>query len=122
MTSLKLLSAHEQVAAYLREGAQVGRWGALMPGVSRLAQDLGVNHKTVEAALRQLEREGLLQGRGPRPQTGSSWMPGIKAPPRPIKVGILLYEGRGPAVRLHGGNSSTFWPSPVMWSWCPPAT
>ena len=91
MTSLKLLSAHEQVAAYLREGAQVGRWGSLMPGVSRLAVDLGVNHKTVEAALRQLEREGLLLGRGP----GRKRLivdAGENSAPRPIKVGILLYE------------------------------
>ena len=37
MSSIKLLSAHEQVAAFLRESARHGRWGTLMPGVSRLA-------------------------------------------------------------------------------------
>ena len=91
MTTLKLLSAHEQVATYLREGAQVGRWGKLMPGVSRLALDLGVNHKTVEAALRQLEREGLLLGRGPG-RKRLIVQEGESTSPRPIKVGILLYE------------------------------
>lgn len=37
-----------------------------MPGVNPLVAELGVNHKTVEAALRLLEDEGLLvnQGRG----------------------------------------------------------
>ena len=36
-----------------------------MPGRNRLAADLGVNHKTVKAALGMLEREGLLEARGP---------------------------------------------------------
>ena len=37
-----------------------------MPGVMRLAEDLGVARNTVEAAMRELERDGLLvpQGRG----------------------------------------------------------
>ena len=35
-----------------------------MPGVHRLAAELGVHRKTAEAALRQLERDGLLQPQG----------------------------------------------------------
>ena len=62
-----------------------------MPGVSRLARDLGVNHKTVEAALRQLEREGFLQGRGPG-RKRLIVQAGDESVPRPIKVGIFLYE------------------------------
>ena len=36
-----------------------------MPGVGALAKQLGVNHKSAEAALRLLEQEGLLAGQGP---------------------------------------------------------
>jgi DNA-binding LacI/PurR family transcriptional regulator len=35
-----------------------------MPGVNRLAPKLGIDDKTVEVALRQLEKEGLLVGQG----------------------------------------------------------
>ena len=37
-----------------------------MPGVDRLAEDLGVNRKTVNAALQELERDGFLVGQGLR--------------------------------------------------------
>lgn len=65
MPALRTLSASEQTAAYLRRELHKGRWTGFMPGVSRLRSELGVNHKTVEAALRQLEQEGVLQSRGP---------------------------------------------------------
>lgn len=47
----------EQVADYLRENMANGRWGATLPGRITLAKELGINEKTVEEALRQLERE-----------------------------------------------------------------
>ncbi len=58
------LSASEQAAAHLRAELERGRWIAVMPGATELAADLGVNHKTIKAALRQLEHEGLLVGQG----------------------------------------------------------
>lgn len=68
MPLIRILSAAEQVADRLREELLRGDWGDLMPGVDRLAPDLGVSRKTVEAALRILRREGLLvpQGAGRR--------------------------------------------------------
>ncbi len=68
MPMIRILSAVEQVAARLREDLLRGEWGDLMPGVDRLAPDLGVSRKTVQAALGILGREGLLvpQGAGRR--------------------------------------------------------
>lgn len=55
-----------QLAGWLREQLRDGRWRGTMPGVMRLARELGVSRDVVEEALRSLEREGLLvaQGRG----------------------------------------------------------
>ena len=66
MPALRLLSSAEQVAAHLRGELAAGVWRGEMPGVVALAGELAVNHKTVDAALVLLEREGLLEGQGPR--------------------------------------------------------
>ena len=63
---LKLLSAAEQVASHLREAIISGKLSGAMPGSVALAGVLGVNHKTVEAALLLLESQGLLEGQGAR--------------------------------------------------------
>lgn len=54
----------EQVAQVLRDGLKQGRWRGTIPGRLRLAAELGVNHKTANAALQLLEKEGLLVSRG----------------------------------------------------------
>lgn len=64
MPKLIVRTASEQVAAHLREQVLAGIWTETIPGGHRLAPELGVNHKTVETALRQLEAEGLLQSQG----------------------------------------------------------
>ena len=55
-----------QVSDFLSDLLKHGNWIDEMPGAASLAAELGVNHKTVEVALEELEREGLLkkQGRG----------------------------------------------------------
>jgi DNA-binding LacI/PurR family transcriptional regulator len=62
-----------------------------MPGVATLTKELGVNHKTVEAALRLLEQDGILVGQGPRRprriQLGAQ-----QEAVRPLRVEILLCE------------------------------
>jgi DNA-binding LacI/PurR family transcriptional regulator len=80
----------EQVAQSLREGLQQGRWQGTMPGRNRLAAELGVNHKTVKTALAILEREGLLEARGPGRERGIL----REAPSVPVtrRVMILVYE------------------------------
>ncbi|MCE9611140.1 MAG: substrate-binding domain-containing protein [Chthoniobacter sp.] len=64
MQPVRLLSAAGQVAAHLRAELEKGALSGKMHGVDRLAADLGVNSKTVAAALQQLEQEGLLVGQG----------------------------------------------------------
>jgi DNA-binding LacI/PurR family transcriptional regulator/biotin operon repressor len=96
MTRLVILSATEQVAAYLRGELQAGKWSGLMPGGDRLALELGAGRDTVEAALKQLEAEGWLINQGRRrgrlivPQAGV-------ITPRGIRVAILTFsrEDRG---------------------------
>jgi DNA-binding LacI/PurR family transcriptional regulator len=80
----------EQVAQALREGLGQGRWQGTMPGRNRLAAELGVNHKTVKSALAMLEREGLVEARGPGRERGIL----REAPPLPKtrRVMILVYE------------------------------
>lgn len=65
MPMVRLISAGEQVAARLREEIVDGGRSGELPGVYALAAELGVNHKTVDAALRQLEGDGLLVAQGP---------------------------------------------------------
>jgi len=65
MSSDHFLSITDQVAETLREGMFHGRWRDVLPGRERLAKQLGVSHKTVEAALRCLTRQGFLKSQGP---------------------------------------------------------
>ncbi len=90
MSRLHVLNASEQVANHLRQELINARWTGTMPGEHQLVNELGISHNTVKAALRQLEREGLLiaQGAGKRRRIAQ----GRKASPgRGLKVGILLY-------------------------------
>ena len=83
-------SKAEQVAQVLRVGLCRGRWRGTIPGRIRLAAELGVNHKTVTAALRLLEGEGMLEARGPgreRRIVLEQWGGG-----RTLRIGILLFE------------------------------
>lgn len=64
MRKVRFPTITEQVEDHLRKELARGRWAGLMPGKHVLAAELGVNNKTVEAALRQLEADGLLEGQG----------------------------------------------------------
>jgi DNA-binding LacI/PurR family transcriptional regulator len=83
------LSITDQVAEHLRSEILRGRWSATLPGKHQLADELGVNNKTVESALQQLEKTGLLlpQGRGRRRRVVA---PDGKSS-RPMRVAMLLY-------------------------------
>lgn len=80
----------EQVTQALRDGLREGRWEGSMPGSNSLAAELGVNHKTVKAALGVLTHEGLLEAHGP----GRKRSIVGKLPIRPTarRIMILLYE------------------------------
>ncbi len=84
------LTITDQVAEHLRAEILRGRWTGTLPGKHELAADLGLNNKTIEVALRQLEKDGLLisQGVGRRrrinPKGGKS--------SRSLRVAILTLE------------------------------
>jgi DNA-binding transcriptional ArsR family regulator len=87
---LKLLSHVEQVTEYLRNEIKRGRWGESMPGGFALKDQLGTSHSTVELALKQLEKEGLLLAQG----TGKKRrivMP-KNATRGTLRIAIFLYE------------------------------
>jgi len=85
------LSTVEQLAGHLREEVLRGSLGGSMPGVNQLARSLGVSPKTVIAAMKQLEREGMLQGQGPR-RRSRIVLPTGAAEGRRLRVAILDYE------------------------------
>lgn len=90
MREWRLRSSSDQLFEFLREELVKGRWTGTMPGVHRLAADFQVNRKTVEAALRLLEDEGLLIGKGAgrRRQIDLS----VNDDRPSLRVAILLYE------------------------------
>lgn len=65
MASWAPLSLGEQFALHLRKELIRGNWGGKLPGIHHLAGEFGVNHKTVRAAVRLLEEEGILVDQGP---------------------------------------------------------
>jgi DNA-binding LacI/PurR family transcriptional regulator len=64
MSAPNFLTIADQVAEHLRGEIKRGRWSDSLPGKHQIAAELGVNNKTVEAALRQLEKSGLLLSQG----------------------------------------------------------
>ena len=90
MDPITVLSAVEQVAVHLRTEMLRGALSGKIPGVNPLVAELGVGHKTVNAALRMLEDEGLLlnQGRGAQRRIV---LPEGHAP-LALRVAVLFYE------------------------------
>ena len=64
VSSPPFISITDQVTSHLRSEILRGRWSGTLPGKHLLAAELGVNNKTVEAAIRQLEQNGLLLPQG----------------------------------------------------------
>lgn len=90
MAKVRFLNLTEQVAEHLRRELARGRWVGLMPGKHELAAEFEVNNKTVEAALRHLEAEGLLvpQGAGRRRLIHMAERPQRKM----LRIALLLNE------------------------------
>lgn len=96
MDNWRVLTAAEQVADRLRAELSRGVWDGRMPGGSRLAVELGVGSDTVEAALRLLERKGLLAPQGAGRRRRIVVPEGNAA--RPMRVAIL--DNEPPALAL----------------------
>lgn len=60
----EILSPSEQVAAHLREQLFKGYWAHELPGTPALAAEFEIDRKTITAALKSLEEEGLLEAQG----------------------------------------------------------
>jgi DNA-binding LacI/PurR family transcriptional regulator/DNA-binding transcriptional regulator YhcF (GntR family) len=90
MTRQSFSSVTEQVAETLLEGIRQRRWTGEMPGRVALARELGVNHKTVEAAMKTLEKAGWLerQGSGKGRRITPRETPTLSA----LRIQILCYE------------------------------
>ena len=84
------LSIADQVAEHLRGEIQRGRWSDALPGKHQLAAELGVNNKTVESALRQLEKSGLLLPQG----SGRSRLvnPRRRTTSRALRIALLMND------------------------------
>jgi len=78
------------VAQVLRDCLREGRWQKTVPGRNRLAEELGVNHKTAGAALRILEAEGLLEAQGPGRER--KIMHNVAKAPVALRIKIFAYE------------------------------
>jgi biotin operon repressor len=94
MPALRVLTASEQVANYLREEIRNGTWRETMPGGDRLARELSVGRNTIDAALRKLEEDGTLltEGGGRRRKI----MPLAHLATRPLQVRLLPYSDEDP--------------------------
>lgn len=90
MKSLRILTAAEQLAAYLREGIIRRTWVDTMPGTSKLAGELGIGMRTVSDALAKLEQEGLLVNQGKRKKR-QIVCPDAFRPPA-LRIKILHYS------------------------------
>jgi len=85
-------SVTDQVTETLRKGILQGRWRGTLPGRNQLAEELGVNHKTVEAAAQQLIKEGLLVPQKP-PLRRRIVLPDRLSPEKiNLRIRILPYE------------------------------
>ena len=91
MASSDFSSIAEQVTSHLRQELAKGRWLTTVPGRNNLAVELGVGHKTVESALRNLEAEGLLTGQGAGRRRLITFSTKL-ASARPMRVALLLSE------------------------------
>lgn len=101
MSELRTLSKIEQVAAFLRAELLAGRWKDRMPGRMELAAELDLNARTVEDALRLLEKEGLLvpQGAGRRRKIVLPEFADSAA--KSLIIGVLCYEPQDRTLPYH---------------------
>ena len=91
MRQIKIKTAVEQISDAIRESIQSGEMKGTIPGAGRLAKALGVNHKTVESALRDLESEGLIINKGAR-QSRSVNSKNLKLSNAGIRIAIFLQD------------------------------
>jgi LacI family transcriptional regulator len=92
MQPIRLVSVAEQTVKHLRQALYEGRWSGRLPGVVRLAIECQVSSGVVRAALRQLESEGLLTGRGLGRSRSIAAPGGAHASLRRLRIGVVLHD------------------------------
>lgn len=90
MPPLKRNKLATQTAHHILEGIRNGTWRGQLPGVLKLANELGVSKDTVRDALVQLENNGHL--RANRPGQRRTIRARRKSSERRLRVGVLLPE------------------------------
>lgn len=90
MSAFRVLTAAEQVVEHLRGELARGTWSGTMPGGDLLAKQLGIGRNTIEGALKQLEKEGLLVNQGSRRRRLINSTGDLSSPS--TRVAILLFE------------------------------
>ena len=91
MRRIQVKTAVEQISDAIKDSIFSGELKGSIPGASRLAKTLGVNHKTVESALRDLESQGLLIHEGAR-QSRSVNSKNLKLSNAGIRIAIFLQD------------------------------
>ncbi len=99
MAKVRFLSITEQVTQHLRKEITRGSYGEVIPGVRRIAEDLDVDMKTVNSALKALEAEGLLLPQGAGRQRRVN--PHEKSAKTHLRIEILLFERNELNVSYH---------------------
>lgn len=91
MEPLRIRTAPEQLAEYLKQGIRAGRWTDRMPGEDWMMTHLQVGRDTVRVAWTLLEKEGVLvsEGQGKRRRIV---MAADALPRRALRVRILSFE------------------------------
>ena len=98
MHPIRRVSLVDQTAEHLRDCIRAGIWRSELPGVLRLAEECDVSKDAMRAALRLLEKEGLLSAcrAGARRTVieDHAAVParGVRAKSRSLRVAILLYR------------------------------
>lgn len=90
-----------QTVNSLREGIRLGRWAGTLPGVRPLARELAVSPSTIQAALKRLRIEGLVDAAEPGVRRRIPVNPkNAKRRERALRVGLLPFD-------LHVGRVTT---------------
>jgi DNA-binding LacI/PurR family transcriptional regulator len=87
----------DQVVNVLRNGMLSGRWRDTLPGRDQLANELGVSHTTMEAAMRRLAQEGVLVSQGPGKRRRIV-LTACDVMPRDFRIHFLPYESMSPGL------------------------
>jgi DNA-binding LacI/PurR family transcriptional regulator/biotin operon repressor len=90
MNTLKIKSASEQLAHYLKAEIAQRTWSDTMPGETQLLRELGVGRDTIKAALSLLEQEGVIINQGPSRRRKIAELSSASAPS--LRIGILCYD------------------------------